>query len=106
VQLPVFGGDAGSVRQSHVELLNRSDAVLIFYGAGNEAWKWTTQSDLEKIKSSRKEKPLLPVFTYLASPRTDHKQDYIDMGEPNVINGLDAFSEAALQPLLDALQKA
>jgi len=106
VQLPVFEGDAASVRQSHDELLNRCDAVLIFYGAGNEAWKWTTRNDLEKIKSSRKEKPLLSVYTYLSSPKTDHKQDYIDMGEPNVINGLDGFSEAAIQPFLDTLKKA
>jgi TIR domain len=106
VQLPVFEGDAATVRQTHQELLARCDAVLIFYGAGDEAWKRTTETDLQKIKSSRPGKPLLNVFTYLAAPMTGHKQDCIDMGEENLIMGLETFSEAAMQPLVEAMKDA
>jgi hypothetical protein len=106
VQLPVFEGDAGTVRHTHQELLARCDAVLIFYGAGDEAWKRTTETDLQKIKSSRPGKPLLNVFTYLAAPMTGHKQDCIDMGEENLIMGLETFSEAAMQPLVEAMKDA
>ena len=104
VQLPVFEGDAATVRQTNQELLARCDAVLIYYGAGDEAWKRTTETDLEKIKNSRRGKPLLNIFTYLAAPMTGHKQDCIDMGEENLIMGLETFSEAAMQPLVKAVK--
>jgi TIR domain-containing protein len=106
VQLPVFEGDAATVRQTHQELLARCDAVLIFYGAGDEAWKRTTETDLQKIKSSRRGKPLLNIFTYMAAPMTSHKQDCIDMGEENLIMGLETFSDAAMQPLVEAMKDA
>jgi hypothetical protein len=106
VQLPVFEGDAATVRQTHQELLARCDAVLIFYGAGDEAWKRTTETDLQKIKSSRPGKPLLNIFTYLAAPMSDHKQDCIDVGEENLIMGLETLSEAAMQPLVEAMKDA
>ena len=106
VQLPIFEGDAATVRQANQELLATCDAVLVFYGAGDEAWKRTTETDLQKIKSSRLRKPLLNIFTYLAAPMTGHKQDCIDMGEENLIMGLEAFSEAAMQPLVEAMKDA
>jgi hypothetical protein len=106
VQLPVFEGDAARVRQANQELLTTCDAVLIFYGAGDEAWKRTTETDLQKIKSFRPGKPLLNIFTYLAAPMTGHKQDYIDMGEENLIMGLETFTEAAMQPLVETVKSA
>jgi hypothetical protein len=45
---------------------------------------------------------LLNIFTYLAAPLTDHKRDCIDMGEENLIMGLETFNEAAMQRLIDA----
>lgn len=104
VQLPLSEGDAAAVRQSHEELLIRCDAVLIYYGAGDEAWKRTTDVDLQKIKSSRREAASPAIFTYLAAPLTGHKQDYIDMGEERLILGLETFTEATMQPLVEALR--
>jgi hypothetical protein len=104
VQLPVFEGDAATLRQSNQELLVRCDAVLIFYGAGDEAWKQTTETDLQKIKIYRPGRPLLNIFTYLAAPMTDDKQDCIDMDEENLIIGLETFNEAAMQPLIEAVK--
>ena len=104
VELPVFEGDAATVRQTHQELLTSCAAVLVFYGAGDEAWKRTTESALQKIKSSRRGKPLLNIFTYLAPPMTGHKQDCIDMGEENLIVGSETFIEAAVQPLIEAVK--
>jgi TIR domain-containing protein len=106
VELPVFEGDAATVRETHQELLARCDAVLIFYGAGDEAWKRTTETDLQKIKSSRRGKRSLSVFTYVAAPMTGHKQACIDIGEEKLIMGLETFSEAAMQPLVEAMKDA
>jgi hypothetical protein len=105
VQLPLFDGDAAEVRQTHQDLLTKCDAVLVFYGAGNEAWKRATDADLQKSKSYRGGAPLA-VFTYLSPPSTGHKTDYIDMGEEGLIVGLETFTEPALQPLIDALKRA
>jgi len=104
VQLPVFEGDAAVIRQAHEELLTRCDAVLIFYGAGDEAWKRTTDIDLQKMKSSRRAASAPAIFTYLAAPLTGQKQDSIDMGEERLIIGLEMFTEAAMQPLVAALK--
>jgi hypothetical protein len=106
VQLPVFDGDAATVRQTNQDLLTTCDAVLVYYGAGDEAWKRTTETDLQKIKSSRRGKPLLNIFTYLAPPMTGHKQDCIDMGDENLIVGVETFTEAAMQPLVEAMKRA
>ena len=106
VEIPVFEGDAAEVRKANQQLLTNCAAALVYYGAGDEAWKRTTETDLEKIKSLRRGKPLLNIFTYLAPPMTGHKQDCIDMGEPNLIIGLETFSEAAMQPLVEAMKGA
>jgi hypothetical protein len=104
VQIPVFEGDSGVVRQNHQDLLAQCDAVIIFYGAGDESWKRTVDSDLRKIKGYRGEKPLSAVYTYLAPPATSDKEDLIEMEEPNLVNGLAGFSEPDLQPLLQTLK--
>ena len=77
--------------------------MLVYYGEGDEAWKHTVESDLRKMKGYRGEKPLLAAYTYLADPPTADKKDLIELEEPNLINGLEGFSEAAMQPFLDRL---
>ncbi len=96
VAIPAFEGDAASVRDTHQQLLASCDAVLLFYGAGNEAWKRTLDNELKKMASYRGGKPLPMSFTYLAHPKTADKEDLIDMEEPNLINGIEDFSEAEM----------
>ncbi len=104
VEIPVFEGDAAKVRQANQDLLTQCDAVILFYGAGDEAWKRTVENDLKKMKGYRGEKPLLASYTYLAEPPTADKKDLIDLEEPNLIKGLQGFSEAEMRPLLKMLQ--
>ena len=47
--------------------------------------------------------PCLANYTYLAEPSTADKTDLIDMEEPNLINGLAAFSDSLLDPFLKQL---
>ncbi|MGH8589870.1 MAG: toll/interleukin-1 receptor domain-containing protein [Gammaproteobacteria bacterium] len=104
VLLPVFEGDAATVRQADQELLVRCDAAIVFYGAGDEAWTRTVESDLQKSKSARGSKPLLASVTWLASPVTAHKTDCLEMGEPNMINALEAFPQTELAALVTTLK--
>jgi len=104
VRIPVFEGDAATVRRTNQDILSQCDAVMLFYGAGDEAWKRTVESDLKKIQGYGRAKPLLASFTFLAQPATADKNELIELEESNLINGMDGFSEAAMKPLLKAFE--
>lgn len=103
VKLPVFAGDAGAVDKANQELLLAADAVVLFYGAGDELWKYSHQTELRKIGGLRRDKPLLAAYTYLAGPGTDDKELMLAMEEPNLIDSLNGFSEAAMVGFVAAL---
>src|SRR6185295_7990671 len=104
VQTPVMEGDAATVRRHNQQLLTRCDAIVVFYGAGDESWKRTVDSDLRKMKGYRGEYPLRAAYTYLAAPVTDDKNDLIEMEEANLMNGLNGFSEPDVEPLINVLR--
>jgi hypothetical protein len=104
-EIPVFSGDAATVRQANQELLAQCDAAVVFYGAGDEAWKRTVENDLRKVLAYRQEKGPLVRFTYLAPPATEDKADLIEVEETDLINGLRGEpTEADIQPLIEALR--
>ncbi|HXU37797.1 MAG TPA: TIR domain-containing protein [Blastocatellia bacterium] len=103
VAIPAFEGDAAVVREAHQQNLTNADAVILFYGAGDEAWKRTMDNDLKKMPGYRGGKPLLASYTYVADPTTTDKEDLIDMEEPNLINGLGDFSEARMAAFVKAM---
>lgn len=103
VAIPVFEGDAAAVREDHQRLLTNADAVILFYGAGDEAWKRTIDNDLKKMPGYRGGKPLLASYTYVADPKTIDKEDLIDMEEPNLINGLGDFSDSRIAAVVEAM---
>jgi len=100
ILLPLFAGDATSVRETNEAHLAACDLVLIYYGAGDEAWKAAIDSDHRKIRAYRGSKPLPPRFTYLAEPYTEHKQDLLDMDEPYLIDCIASFKEASMAEFL------
>jgi hypothetical protein len=100
VEIPVFEGDAATVRQRNQDLFTQCDGIILFYGAGDELWKRTVDSDLRKMKGYRDLRRITASFTYLAEPVTDHKSDLIEMEEPHVMNGLGGFSESVMQPFI------
>lgn len=105
-KLPVFEGDAAAVRQANQELLTQCDGVVLFYGAGDEAWKRSVDQDLRKAAGFRGGKPIRAVYTYLAEPATDDKKDMIELGEDNLIDGLAGFAEPRVAPLVAAVRGA
>jgi hypothetical protein len=104
VEIPAFEGDAATVRRANCELLARCDAVILFYGSGDEAWKRTVEIDLVRTKAHRDGKPLLASYLYLAPPFNDDKHELIELEEPHLINGLDGFSESEMLPILNILK--
>jgi hypothetical protein len=100
----LFEGDAVTVRRANQDVLSHCNAVIVFYGAGDEAWKRTIESDLKKMNGFRRGKALLASYTYLAEPCSTDKTELIELEEPNLINGLKGFSEVEMKPFLRALQ--
>ncbi len=103
VALPAFEGDASAVRQANQTLLATCDAVILFYGVGDDAWKRTIDNELKKMPGYRGGKPLLASYTYLAAPRTTDKEDLLDMEEPYLIKGLEGFAEAEMATFMRAM---
>jgi hypothetical protein len=103
VAIPAFEGDATAVREAHQQLLTNADVVILFYGAGDEAWKRTIDNELKKMPGYRSGKPLIS-YTFLADPKTTDKEDLIDMEEPNLINGLGDFSDTMMTAFVQAMK--
>jgi TIR domain len=104
VRIPIFEGDAATRRQQHEEMLAQCDALVVFYGAGDEAWKAAVENDLRKLRGYRAKLPAPVGFTYLAAPATTGKEELIELEEPNLIDGLGGFDEAAAGALTAALE--
>ena len=103
VTLPVFTGDAAQVREANHQLALDCDAILLYYGAGDEAWKYHQQNELRKLQGSPRKRPLRASFTYLAPPVTDDKELLQALAGPDILDALDGPSDAALAPLFAAL---
>ena len=50
---PLFEGDEREVREAHEEALRHCDGVLLFYGAGNEAWLRRKLTEVQKSPGTR-----------------------------------------------------
>jgi hypothetical protein len=101
VELPVFAGDAKTVREANEQLMMDADGIVLFYGAGDDRWHTHQRSDITKARGARPKNPP-HTQSYVASPATTKKQFLLDT-EPDAINGLDAFSAATLEPFIEAL---
>jgi hypothetical protein len=103
VEIPLFEGDAATVRQNNQELLAACHAVILFYGKGDEAWKRAISSELKKASAYRGVTPWLASYIYLAEPITESKTDLIELEETNLMNGLEGFAEAEVLRFVHAL---
>jgi hypothetical protein len=103
VTIPVFVGDAGALREANAQLLSGCDALILFYGAGDEVWKFHQQSELRKQGAAGSGGRRRSEWTCLAPPSTADKQMLQQLEEPNLIDALAGLPAATLQPLLAAL---
>lgn len=103
-KIPLFEGDAASIDRAKQEMLTECQTTLVFYGKGDEAWKHAIDSDVQKSRGYRTGKDQLIKLTYLSEPTTTEKTEMIELGEPNLVNGLGGFSETTANTLLEMLQ--
>ena len=97
----LFDGDEAEVRLYHEESLRDCDAVLIYYGQGNELWLRRKISELRKSAYGR-DKPMQAKAILVAPPANPRKQRF-QTREALVIHQSDGFAPEALAPFLGQL---
>ncbi len=100
---PVFEGDEAQVRKDHEENLVECDAILFFYGAGNELWLRRKLREMQKSAAYGRTRPLLAKAIYVAAPETPKKKR-LRTREAAVIPLQPSFEPTALAPFVAQLE--
>jgi len=103
VLTPVFEGDEAEIREDHEASLQTCDAVLIYYGAGNECWLRRKLREIQKIAGYGRTHPMRAVAIALASPASPQKQQF-RTHEATVIPQFEGFSPGPLSPFLSQVR--
>ncbi len=85
VTRPVFAGDAGVLRETNQALLMACDEVWLYYGSGDDAWKYHQQNELRRIRGLRTDRPLPADTVVLALPDNDDKAVLAEVGDPGCV---------------------
>lgn len=93
----MFEGNEAQVRHYHQESLLDCDAVLIYYGQGNELWLRTQLRELQKAAGYGRSKPIGTKAIYVAGPETPQKQRFRTR-QATVIKNFAEFSPNTLEP--------
>ena len=105
VILPVFEGDEQQVRLDHQENMILADAVLIYYGQGNQLWIRSKSRDLLKIAGYGRKKPLAAKGVMLAGPESPDKKRFRAQGT-HVMNCMAGFDAGQFNPFLTSIKNA
>lgn len=105
VTLPVFEGDESEVRLDHQENLLNTDAVIIFYGSGNELWMRSKVRELMKIAGYGRKKPLVNKAVLIAQPPAVYKDRFRAHGIV-VLSAKEGLPEEGLQGLVEKIKNS
>jgi hypothetical protein len=105
VTLPVFEGDESQVRLDHQENLLNTDAVIIFYGLGNELWMRSKVRELMKIAGYGRKKPLVNKAVLIADPPANYKDRFRAHGIA-VLSATEGLPEDELQNLVEKIKNS
>ncbi|MBS0371090.1 MAG: TIR domain-containing protein [Proteobacteria bacterium] len=103
VTLPLFAGDAAEVREANRQRALDCDALILYYGAGDETWKYHQENELRKLQGQDRQRPLRARFTLLAPPLSDDKEVLQALADTDTLDGLNGIAPQALTPLVTAL---
>jgi hypothetical protein len=93
---PTF--DEAKVRKYHQENLCTADAVVIFFGAADEAWLRGQLDEIQKSAGYGRQKPAPAVVVCVLAPKTPEKARF-RTHEATLIPQYDGLSKDAWQPL-------
>ena len=98
VIIPVFEGEQADIRLDHQENLKSCDAVIIYYGAGNDLWIRAKSREILKIAGYGRTTPLKHKAVILAPKKTASKQKFRSR-DLSVINFLESQNLDLLEEL-------
>jgi len=98
VELTKFDGEAAKVREANQELMMNADTVVLFYGAGDETWKYFQLREIIKMRGLGRETPPRTRI-YLSRPFTPEKELLLQT-DKSAIDGRNGLSDQALASLL------
>ncbi len=101
VDLPLQEGDQTEIRQDHEATLQDCDGVLLYHGAGSEAWLREKIRDLRRARGLGRQRPFLPQAIYIGPEPSENKKGYAN-DEFIIIREFGSFSPDSMQPLLSA----
>src|SRR5215204_4957502 len=102
VILPVFEGDEAQIRKDHEENLSVCDAVLFYYGEGNELWLRQKLREVQKSAAFGRKKPIVIKAIYVAPPDNPTKAKFRTR-EAMVIDQRAPFDPAVLSGFISQL---
>ena len=102
VILPVFEGEEAQIRKDHEENLSVCDAVLFYYGEGNELWLRQKLREVQKSAAFGRKKPIVIKAIYVAPPDNPSKAKFRTR-EAMVIDQRAPFDPAALTSFISQL---
>lgn len=103
VILPAFEGNEEQLIEDHRENLKTCDAVLLYYGEGNDLWMRSISRDLTKIAGYGRTRPLHAKGVFLAPPASRSKERFRSH-DTFVINGMEGFSPQLLEPFVEIVK--
>jgi TIR domain len=102
---PVNVTDPRECDKDHRETLKLSDAVILYWGAADEAWFRRTLRELTKARSTtRRNRPFAAEAIYFSRPPCDEKGQYrthLDLA----LEQFQGFQPEAMRPFLDRLRQ-
>ena len=104
VIVPVFEGEQADIRLDHQENLKTCDAVIIYYGAGNDLWIRAKSRELLKISGYGRSTPLNHKAVIIAPKKTTSKQRFRSR-DLSVINFLESQNLELLEEITNKILK-
>jgi hypothetical protein len=98
-------GEGAQSAKYHRENLLNCDAVLIYYGNGNQLWLRSRLWDLQKVKGWGRTTPMSATAVYLGLPNNQEKTRF-KTREALVLNGQDLDPATALQPFVAQIESS
>ena len=87
VETPLFNGTPSQLREAERTLLMACDAVLLFYGDGDDNWRYSKDLAIKKASGYLRARPLRAYATYVHGASDEDKTCLLRM-EPTAIDGL------------------
>lgn len=102
VKLPLKDAQSFAI---HKQLLQSSDAVLLYYGAADEDWFVNIWRLIQRQISASRDKPVLAKAIYAGKPTTTEKT-LLESEDPIVIKNYGPFTPTSLTPFIEKIKAA